>query len=147
KKIRADGLGFRERSSPRRKSMAGNGGKDAKSRKQVGGRAGGVGDYSPVFGRGHIQREAGLKIRLVKTRKRHAGVHGHKQAVNILSAVVLIFESRNSLTCRRDRREEVHGDGVFARAEEFLGQGDVRVFDFGGRVCAGDFFCVVHLFA
>ena len=79
-----------------------------------------------------------FQIRLIKARKRHVGVHRHKERVDVLAAVVLVFKAGDGLARRRDRRFEIDYHHVLIQLEQLGWQLDVTILYFGRRWLAVD---------
>src|SRR6185437_12995009 len=73
------------------------------------------------------ESEAPLQIRLIEARKSHARIHGNEERVDVLLAVVFVFEARDRLARRSYRRNEIDGELVLARTQLVLRQNDVPI--------------------
>src|SRR6266404_3877512 len=93
----------------------------------------GVRNYGPVAWSSHIQAKPGLEVRLIKTRKRHVGIHGHKKRVNVFAAVVLVFKASDGFARRSHGSSEVNGHHVLTQLEHFGRQFDMPVLESGWR--------------
>ena len=92
-------------------------------------RLGSVGDDLPIRWGEHIQRESCFQVRLIEARKGHVGIHRHKQRVDVLAAVVLVFKARDGLARRGNRRGEIDLHHVFLRLEQLCRKLDVAILD------------------
>ena len=97
-----------------------------------------VGDYCPIDLCCHSKLEPRLQIRLIKAGKRHIGIHRHKQRVDVLAAIVLVFKARNGFARRRDRCFEIDHHNVFIQLEQFGWQLNVTILYFSRRRLAVD---------
>ena len=88
-----------------------------------------IGNGRPIFRRGQFEPKAAFQIGLVKTGKGHLGVHGDKQSVDVLGAVVFVFKASDGSPRRRDRRGEIHVESIFTPMNGVCRQLDVAVVD------------------
>ncbi len=61
-----------------------------------------------------IERESCLQVRLIEAWKGHAGVHGHKQSVEVFVAIVFVFITCDCLTSGSRIADECEREGVLA---------------------------------